>query len=126
MSFKRPDLQINSYQRRVLEGKGYEYPEKVPGSVVQKVKKEDNIKDLHKDLIKLGKKLGERLGIRLGENQIKIIYFMKKDKFITIIKLADKLNISTTAVENNIKKLSKLGIIKRIGTARGGHWKILK
>ncbi len=61
---------------------------------------------------------------KLGENQIKIIYFMKKDKFITIIKLSDKLDISTTAIEKDIKKLKAEGIIKRIGPAKGGHWEV--
>ena len=28
MSFRRPDLQINSYKRRVIDGKGFEYTEK--------------------------------------------------------------------------------------------------
>ena len=71
-------------------------------------------------------KLGKRLGERLGENQIKIIYFMKKDKFITTIKLSDKLNISTTAIEKNIKKLSSLELIKRVGPAKGGHWEVIE
>ena len=74
----------------------------------------------------MGKRLGEKLGERLGENQIKIIYFMKKDKFITTIKLSDKLNISTTAIEKNIKKLSSLELIKRVGPAKGGHWEVIE
>lgn len=72
------------------------------------------------------KELGEKLGEKLGENPIKIIYFIKRDKFITIAKLADKLNISTTAVEKNIKKLNSLNIIKRIGPDKGGYWKIVE
>ncbi len=72
------------------------------------------------------KKLGEKSGRKLGENQIKIIYFMEKDKFITIIKLSDKLNISTTAVEKYIKKLRRLGLIKRVGPAKGGYWEVIE
>jgi len=33
VSFKRPDLQINSYKRRVIDGKGFEYTENVPENV---------------------------------------------------------------------------------------------
>jgi ATP-dependent DNA helicase RecG len=79
---------------------------------------------LEQEFEKLGKRLGEKLGKRLGENQIKIIYFMKKDKFTTIIKLSDKLNISTTAIEKDIKKLKEKAIIKRVGSAKGGHWEV--
>ena len=81
---------------------------------------------LEQEFKKLGEKLGKKLGEKLGENQIKIIYFMKKDKFITIIKLSDKLNISTTAVEKDIKKLSRLGLIKRVGPAKGGYWEVIE
>jgi len=39
VSFKRPDLQINNYKRRVIDGKGFKHVRK----------------DLQKDLIKLNK-----------------------------------------------------------------------
>jgi predicted HTH transcriptional regulator len=68
----------------------------------------------------------KKLGEKLGENQVKIIYFMEKDKFITIIKLSDKLNISTTAIEKGIKKLSRLGLIKRVGPAKGGYGEVIE
>jgi DNA-binding Lrp family transcriptional regulator len=51
-------------------------------------------------------KLGEKLGVKLGVNC--------------------ELNISETSVQNNIKKLKKLEIIKRIGSDKNGYWKILK
>ena len=67
----------------------------------------------------------EKFGEKFGENQVKIIYYMKNDKLITIPELSEKLNISTRAIEKNIKKLSDLGIIKRIGPAKGGYWEVL-
>ena len=30
VTFQRPDLQINSYKRRVIDGKGFEYTKNVP------------------------------------------------------------------------------------------------
>jgi len=33
VSFKRPDLQINSYRKRIIDGKGFEYAENVPENV---------------------------------------------------------------------------------------------
>lgn len=70
-------------------------------------------------------KEGERLGERLGENEQKVLEFIAANVRITIPVLADKIDISTTAVENNIKKLKTKGLLKRIGSARGGHWKII-
>lgn len=39
--------------------------------------------------------------------------------------MAENIGISTTSVENNIKKLKEKDILERIGSARGGHWKII-
>lgn len=72
----------------------------------------------------LGVKLGERLGVKLGENEKKIIELIRKDSQITIDKLAEELKISTTAIENNIKKLRQKKVLKRIGY-KGGYWEIL-
>ena len=51
---------------------------------------------------------------------------MKKDKHVTIPEISEKLGISTTAVENNIKYLKDNKLIERIGPAKGGSWKMLR
>jgi len=79
---------------------------------------------------KLGERLGERLGDKLveklGENESKICHFLKAGKYSTMTSLAAVIGISTTAVEKNIAKLKKKGVIRRVGPARGGHWEVLK
>jgi ATP-dependent DNA helicase RecG len=70
--------------------------------------------------------LGEKLGEKLGENQLKIIQHMQEDTKITIVQIAEKIGVSTTAIEKNIKKLQEKGIIKRVGPDKGGHWKIIQ
>lgn len=65
------------------------------------------------------------LGVKLGENEKKIIELIKRDSQITIDKLAEELKISTTAIENNIKKLRQKKVLKRIGY-KGGRWEILE
>ena len=79
-------------------------------------------KDLEKDL----GGLGERLGERLGENREKIIALIAKNKSISIPELSRELKISTTAIENNISKLKQKGLLKRVGSAKGGYWEILR
>jgi ATP-dependent DNA helicase RecG len=72
------------------------------------------------------KKLGEKLGEKLGKNEIKIIGLMKESKYITTKELSGHIKISTTAIENNISKLKKKGILKRSGPAKGGYWEVIK
>jgi predicted HTH transcriptional regulator len=52
-------------------------------------------------------KLPEKLPEKLGENLQKIVAIMKNNPFVTIGELANELNISTTAIKNNINKLKK-------------------
>jgi len=66
----------------------------------------------------------KKLGEKLGENEIKILKLMKDNEYITTKELSKYIRISTTAVDNNISKLKKKGILKRIGPAKGGYWKI--
>jgi len=105
VSFKRPDLQINSYKRRAIDGKGFEY--------ARKDLQKDLNKDLQKDLIKLNK------------NQKRIVE-MKKNNFITQKELSKIVGITEKNIRNNIAKLKNLNIIKRVGSAKGGHWEVIK
>ncbi|MCG3688416.1 RNA-binding domain-containing protein [Aliarcobacter butzleri] len=70
--------------------------------------------------------LGDKLGDKLGETQQNIIKLMQNNPKIAITALASELGISTTAIEKHIKILKKQNIIQRIGSAKGGHWEILK
>ena len=69
--------------------------------------------------------LGEKLGEKLGETRAAIVQSMRNDPKITTTKLAEKLSLSTTAMDKNIQYLKSHGHIRRIGPARGGHWEIL-
>jgi ATP-dependent DNA helicase RecG len=67
----------------------------------------------------------EKVGENLTTNQQKIIDSIKADNPITARTLALKIGISQRKVEENLAKLKNLGIPKRIGSAKGGHWKII-
>lgn len=49
-----------------------------------------------------------------------------KNKFVTIPELSKALEISTTAVENNLAKLKAKKVLKRIGPDKGGYWEVVK
>lgn len=56
----------------------------------------------------------------------KIARLIKANTQITIKELAEQLKISTRAIEKNISKLKKENRIERIGSDKGGHWKIIE
>ena len=56
----------------------------------------------------------------------KIIDLIKNKPEITASELAEILKITVKGVEWNIKKLKEKGIIKRIGPAKGGYWKVVE
>jgi len=72
------------------------------------------------------KGLAERLAERLAESQKKIIKLVSANSFISKQELSKKIGISTTAIDKNILKLKKKGLLKRVGPAKGGYWEIVK
>jgi predicted HTH transcriptional regulator len=77
---------------------------------------------------KLGERLGEKqkkLGEKLSKNKIKLINLIKENPTITINILSDKIGISTTAIENNIKSLKESNILRRVGSDKSGKWEII-
>lgn len=70
--------------------------------------------------------LVERVGSKLAENQIKILILISENAGISKRELSELIKISTTAIDKNIEKLKKVGILQRIGPAKGGFWRIIK
>lgn len=67
--------------------------------------------------------LGNQLGNQLGNTKELILAEMKTTPKISGAQLAELLDISTTAVEKNIKQLREDGLVKRVGGTRG-HWEV--
>ena len=49
---------------------------------------------------------------------------MKLNKDITIPQIAENLGLTTRAIEKQIAKLKKQRFIERIGSEKGGFWKV--
>jgi len=62
----------------------------------------------------------------LSENQIQIVRMMQHNKYITTKELSDKIKISQRKIKENISKLKGKGLIKRIGSAKAGYWKLMQ
>jgi len=61
----------------------------------------------------------------LTSNQINILKLLTNNNRLTRIQLAEELNISPETIKKNIEKLKEKGLLKRIGSDKGGYWKVL-
>jgi ATP-dependent DNA helicase RecG len=57
---------------------------------------------------------------------VKILELISENKEISIPQIAEKIGLTTRAIEKNISILQKQGKLKRIGPAKGGHWEVLR
>ncbi len=72
-------------------------------------------------LDQLGERLGERLGESLGETEGRVLLLIRADFRISTRTLAEKIGVSTTAMDKTLARLKNRGILRRIGPARGGR-----
>jgi ATP-dependent DNA helicase RecG len=70
--------------------------------------------------------VGSKVGSKLTNNQEKILNLMIKNPHIIKEEIINNLDIGKTAVDNNISKLKKLGLLKRVGSDKSGHWEVLR
>lgn len=54
----------------------------------------------------------------------KIINIIRNNPTVTQLELSNILQLSTKAIEKQIKNLKEDGIIRRVGPDNGGHWEI--
>jgi len=60
----------------------------------------------------------------LTDNRVNIIKAIHENSKVSKRELEDKVGLSATAIDNNLDALKDLGLIKRVGSAKGGHWQI--
>lgn len=61
---------------------------------------------------------------KVTDNQALIIQFISENNKITTQMLSEKVKISQRKIKENIAKLKEIGLIERIGSAKGGFWKV--
>ena len=69
-------------------------------------------------------KVGEKVGEKLTVNQDKIIKFISENAYMSAKELSVLVGISSRKIEENIAKLKMKNLLKRIGSAKGGHWEV--
>ncbi|WP_319924557.1 HTH domain-containing protein [Xenorhabdus littoralis] len=60
----------------------------------------------------------------LNSTSQKILSVIAVCPAITIIQLADELEVSRRTIERNIKILQDIGRLVRVGAKKGGYWRI--
>ena len=73
----------------------------------------------------LGEKVGEKVGETLTTNQQRILELLSQNPRMAAPELAEIVGISKRKIEQNVAILKRMGRLKRIGPAKGGHWEIV-
>lgn len=60
-----------------------------------------------------------------GKTPEKIIEYIENNSQVTIPQLAKLIGVTERTIERNIQELKKENRLKRIGSDRGGHWKVM-
>ena len=55
-----------------------------------------------------------------------ILDMMKNNPHISKLEMSNVIGIRDSSIEKNIKTLKEKNYLRREGTAKGGHWKLLK
>lgn len=58
---------------------------------------------------------------KVTENQKNIIDLLQENSKFTAAELAQKVGISQRKVKDNLRKLKEMGLLKRIGSTKGGY-----
>lgn len=64
------------------------------------------------------------VGEVLTERQKKILKYIEEDNMISAKDISVLLHVADRTIERDLHKLKNMGIIERIGSDRGGYWKI--
>ena len=73
---------------------------------------------------KVPERVTERVPEKVTENQTQILKELRKNSHMTSKELAVVVGISERKIKSNIKRLKDVGLLRRIGPDRGGHWEV--
>ncbi|MDD7589275.1 winged helix-turn-helix domain-containing protein [Bullifex porci] len=77
------------------------------------------------EIIENEKKVTVKVTQKVTVNQQKILKSIKNNPFITQDELSKVIGLSRKSIIQNMKKMKNNGLIKRVGAAKNGHWRIL-
>lgn len=68
----------------------------------------------------------EQCSVQNEKSSVEIIRMVSENPKITAVQMAEKLGVTTRAVEKQLANLRKKGIITRVGPNKGGHWEVIQ
>ena len=71
-------------------------------------------------------KINVPVNVPVNDRQKSIISSIRENNNITIIQLAEIYDVNEKTIRRDLKKLTELNIIKRIGSDKTGHWQVTK
>ncbi|MBO7637907.1 MAG: Fic family protein, partial [Treponema sp.] len=71
-------------------------------------------------------KITQKITVKITVNQQKIIDVIKENPLVTQEELSKIVGIARLNINKNMKKLQELGIIKRVGADKNGHWEVIE
>ena len=77
------------------------------------------------EIIENEKKVTVKVTQKVTVNPQKILKAIKDNPFIIQDELSKVIGLSRKSIIQNMKKMKDNGLIKRVGAAKNGHWKIL-
>ena len=77
------------------------------------------------EIIENEKKVTVKVNKKVTVNQQKILEAIKNNPFITQDELSKVIGLSRKSIIQNMNKMKDKGLIKRVGTSKNGHWRIL-
>ena len=66
----------------------------------------------------------ERWVEKLTDNRVKILREVHRNNRVTKRELEQIIGLSASAIDNNIDALKELGLLERVGSDKGGNWRI--
>lgn len=61
---------------------------------------------------------------KLNETDSRLIQLIAANSNVTIVDLARQLQMSRAGVKKSIERVRSLGLLRRVGSLRGGHWEV--
>lgn len=86
----------------------------------------DNDESSAKGGMKGGMKSGMKTYPNLSYSLEQIINIIEKQPTISIVAIATRLGKAKSGVQKQIRQLQDMGMIRRVGPDKGGHWEVVK
>lgn len=80
----------------------------------------------HRNFTEASRKLHRNLTDEYSASQLKVLYLLTADPFLTTDEMAEIIGISRRSILSNIKQLKNKGILIRHGADKGGYWEVIR